>query len=110
MATTNPGYLTRPAAADEGTPVRVLVRTETQLVPGDKSRTYGARVVGMQNLICQHVWQRNHHPWSERAWDHKCEFMIDNLECWFLIDHYGPDPAPDLDPPVLWYTWTGTRL
>jgi hypothetical protein len=41
---------------------------------------------------------------------HGGEFAIDNRPVWFLVDHHGPDPVPIPDPPVVWYTWTGTDL
>ncbi len=91
-------------------------------------------------MICQHVWQRDFDRLRERAWDYKCHFVMDDVECWFLIDHHGPEPSPKLDlspsldsnlplnsgtsldltpslgpsptpdPPVVWYSWTGTEL
>ena len=93
-----------------GKPLRVLVQTKTHLVPGDKSTYYGIRMTDMENRICQHVWKRNHQQGSERMFDHNTNLMIDNLNCWFLVDHHGFDPQPDVDPPVLWYNWTGTEL
>ncbi|EAQ89049.1 predicted protein [Chaetomium globosum CBS 148.51] len=99
-----------PAAADLDKPVRILVQTRTDLVPGDKSTYSLARKDAMENLICQHVWQRNFDDHRERAWAYNCEFAWDSVECWFLVDHHGPDPMPPLDPPVVWYKWTGAEF
>jgi hypothetical protein len=97
-------------AAGHDRPVRILVQTATQLVPGDKSMDFGERVDAMVKAICHHVWQRDYDFLRERQWMHGCEFAIDNRPCWFLIDHHGPDPVPIPDPPVVWYKWTGTDL
>ena len=91
-------------------PVRVLVQTKTHLVPGDKSIIFMRRIDRMVDLICQRVWQRDYDLRRERKWMHGGEFAIDNRPVWFLIDHHGPDPVPIPDPPVVWYTWTGTDL
>ncbi|KAL2126471.1 hypothetical protein VTI74DRAFT_846 [Chaetomium olivicolor] len=91
------------AAAEHDRPVRVLVQTKTHLVPGDKSTEFGERVSAMENMICQHVWQRDYDRHRERAWHYGCKFALENIECWFLVDHHGPDPSPSPDPPVLWY-------
>jgi hypothetical protein len=64
----------------------------------------------MVNLICQHVWQRDFDKFRERDWSYHCYFAVDKVECWFLVDHHGPDPSPPPDPPVVWYRWTGTEL
>lgn len=97
-------------ASDVDSPVRVLVQTQTHHVPGDKSTEYGERYDAMLNLICQHVWQRDFDKFRERHWNYHCHFALDNVECWFLIDHYGPDQSPAPDPPIIWYRWTGTEL
>ncbi|KAK3898756.1 hypothetical protein C8A05DRAFT_47009 [Staphylotrichum tortipilum] len=93
---------------DEDRPVRVLVQTRTHLVPGDKSDQW--RGVKMQDLICQQVWKRDFDKFRERAWNYHCHWAIDNVECWFLVDHHGPDPTLPPDPPVIWYRWTGTEF
>ena len=98
------------AATEDDKPVRVLVQTRTDLVPGDKSAGTIKRIDAMNDLICQHVWQRDFDEFRERGWDYNCEFAWDSVECWFLVDHHGPDPTPPPDPPVVWYTWTGTEL
>ncbi|KAH6641262.1 hypothetical protein F5144DRAFT_463765, partial [Chaetomium tenue] len=91
-------------------PLRVLVQTKTHLVPGDKSTYSPTRMTEMENRICRHVWQRDQQQDSERMFSYNTYLMIDNLDCWFLVDHHGFDPRPDVDPPVLWYKWTGTEL
>ena len=98
------------AAAEQDRPVRVLVQTKTHLVPGDKSTSILVRIHAMNDMICDLVWQRHYDRHRERAWDYKCEFAVDNVECWFLVDHHGPDSSLPPDPPVLWYKWTGTEL
>lgn len=95
---------------DLDTPVRILVQTQTHLVPGNRSTEFGERYGAMVNLICQHVWQRGYDKFRERVWTYHCYFALDDIECWFLIDHHGPDPSPPLEPPIVWYRWTGTEL
>ncbi len=85
----------------DDSPVRVLVQTQTHLVPGDRSAGFGEREDAMVNLICQHVWQRDFDKFRERDWNYHCHFAVDNVECWFLIDHHGPDPSPPPDPVCL---------
>ncbi|KAK3292990.1 uncharacterized protein B0H64DRAFT_403257 [Chaetomium fimeti] len=97
-------------ASDLDSPVRVLVQTQTHLVPGDKTTHFGERYDAMVSLICQHVWQREYDQFRERDWSYHCHFAVDNVECWFLIDHHGPDPTPPPDPPLIWYRWTGTKF
>ncbi|KAK4234786.1 hypothetical protein C8A03DRAFT_46963 [Achaetomium macrosporum] len=96
--------------SDLDSPVRVLVQTQTHLVPGDRSTEFGERYDAMVNLICQHVWQREYDKFRERVWNYHCHFALDNVECWFLVDHHGPDPSPPPDPPIVWYRWTGTEF
>jgi hypothetical protein len=91
-------------------PVRILVQTQTHLVPGDRSTEFGERYDAMVSLICQHVWQRRYDKFRERVWNYHCYFALDNVECWFLIDHHGPDPSPPPEPPIVWYRWTGIEL
>lgn len=95
---------------DHDRPVRILVQTKTHLVPGEKSTGFMQRVDSMVNLICHHVWQRDYDLRRERKWMHGGEFSIDNRPVWFLVDHHGPDAVLVPDPPVVWYTWTGTDL
>ena len=99
-----------PTTAEPDGPVRILVQTRTDLVPGDKSTKSFVRKDAMENLICQHVWQRNFDDYRERRWDYNREFAWDSVECWFLVDHHGPDDIPPPDPPVIWYRWTGKEL
>ena len=88
-----------PAAADNGDnndkdqPVRVLVQTRTHLVPGDKSDQW--REEKMQNLICQQLWKRDFDRFRERARNYHCFWGIDDVECWFLVDHHGPPGAAE---------------
>ncbi|KAH6843404.1 hypothetical protein B0I37DRAFT_346917 [Chaetomium sp. MPI-CAGE-AT-0009] len=96
--------------SDLDNPVRVLVQTQTHLVPGDKSTDFGERYKAMLDLICQHVWQRGYDKFRERDWVYRAHFALDNVECWFLVDHHGPDPSPPQDPPIVWYRWTGSEL
>ena len=100
-----PGTATAAAANDDNDdddrPIRVLVQTRTHLVPGDKWDPL--RREKMQDLICQHVWKRDFDRFRERGWQYKCHWAVDNVECWLLVDHHGPDPTPPPDPPVLWY-------
>lgn len=95
---------------DHNKAVRVLVQTKTHLVPGDKSTDYGERFTRMENLISQHVWQRDYDGHRERTWNYHVELAIDNVECWFLVDHHGLGPVYETAPPVLWYKWTGAEL
>lgn len=95
---------------DDDKPLRVLVHTQTHLVPGNKSTGFDERYQAMRSLICQHVWQREFDKFRERDWWYQCHFSKDNVECWFLVDHHGPDPTPPPDPPIVRYRWTGTEL
>jgi hypothetical protein len=107
---TPPSITATPTAPENDRPVRILVQTRTDLVPGDKSTATHTRKDAMENLICQHVWQRNFDDYRERGWDYNCEFAWDSVECWFLVDHHGPDETLPPDPPVVWYRWTGRKL
>ncbi|KAK3296183.1 uncharacterized protein B0H64DRAFT_397605 [Chaetomium fimeti] len=109
-STTSTKATTTAAATENDRPVRVLVQTRTHLVPGDKSANSMVRTDAMENLICQHVWQRDFDDYQERGWDYNCEFAWDSVECWFLVDHHGPDSTLPPDPPVLWYKWTGKEF
>lgn len=109
-ASTDAGVTSATDAAGHDRPVRILVQTKTHLVPGDKSTDSWERIERMVKLICHLVWQRDFDKLRERKWLYGCEFAFDNRPCWFLIDHHGPDPEPIPDPPVVWYTWTGTDL
>lgn len=90
-------------------PLRVLVQTKTQLVPGDKSTEFRQRFEAMRRMICHHVWGRDFDQFRERFWS-KGEFDLNDRDCWFLVDHC--DPSSELDPnlPLLRYRWTGTEL
>jgi hypothetical protein len=99
-----------PDAANRDRPVRILVQTKTQLVPGDKSDGFDERIKRMVNMICRRVWQRDYDRLRERMWFYRCEFAVDNRPCWFLVDHHGPDPEPIPYPPVVWYRWIGSDL
>ena len=84
-------------------PVRILVQTKTHLVPGDK---YAERIERMQNLICQHHWNRDF-DWDQDRWNlYGADFGFDDRTCYFLMDH----GESHTDPPVLWYSWTGESL
>ncbi|KAH6615994.1 hypothetical protein B0J18DRAFT_484807 [Chaetomium sp. MPI-SDFR-AT-0129] len=89
---------------DHDSPVRVLVQTQTHHVPGDKSTRFGERFDAMLSLICQHVWQREFDKFRERPWDYHCHFALDNVECWFLVDHHGPHPILPADLPIVCIT------
>ncbi|KAL2214247.1 hypothetical protein CC79DRAFT_1363023 [Sarocladium strictum] len=86
-------------------PVRILVQTVTQLVPGND---YAQRVQYMQNLICQHHWNRDFDRNQDRWNVYGHHFSYENRNCYFLIDH-GSRESPK-DPQVLWYKWTGEAL
>ncbi|POR31237.1 Uncharacterized protein TPAR_08559 [Tolypocladium paradoxum] len=86
-------------------PLRILVQTKTNLVPGND---YAERVEFMRNLICQHHWNRDF-DWHQDRWNaYGDEFGYENRSCYFLIDHCHGE-SPD-NPPVLWYKWTGKSL
>jgi hypothetical protein len=86
-------------------PTRILVQTQTHLVPGDD---YGARCFFMLNLICQHHWNRDFVFGEDRWNSYGTQFGYDNLPCYFLVDH--GQSATDHDVPILWYEWTGKSL
>lgn len=98
------------ATAEHDRPVRVLVQTKPHLVPYHGSPDIGGRLNAMWNLICRHVWQRDYDQFRERSWDYRFQAALDDIECWFLVDHHGPDADPPPDPPVSWYIWSGTEL
>jgi hypothetical protein len=86
-------------------PVRILVQTITDLVPGND---YAERVEYMRNLICQQHWNRNF-DWDQDRWNvYGDHFAYEKRNCYFLIDH-GHSESPE-GPPVLWYKWTGKSL
>ena len=86
-------------------PLRILVQTVTNLVPGND---YGERVEYMRNLICQHHWNRDF-DWDQDRWNvYGHHFGLENRNCYFLIDHGHSESSED--PPVLWYKWTGKSL
>lgn len=84
-------------------PVRILVQTVTNLVPGND---YGQRVEYIRNLICQHHWNRDF-DWNKDRWNvYGDQFGYENRKCYFLVDH-GESTE---NPPILWYQWTGKSL
>ncbi|KAL2135215.1 hypothetical protein VTI74DRAFT_9421 [Chaetomium olivicolor] len=100
-----------PPAADNDLvgPVRILVQTRTQFVPG-KDKDYWARIRLMENLICQHVWNCDYDRSRERARHRGCEFAYANRDCWFLVDSLFTSVKPVAEPLILWYKWTGTSF
>ena len=66
-----------PVQEDDG-PLTVLVQTKTHLVPGDKDTEHGVRTDATEKMICQHVLQRDLDRLRERAWHHKCHFVVDD--------------------------------
>ncbi|KAL7915846.1 hypothetical protein GGI35DRAFT_473172 [Trichoderma velutinum] len=84
-------------------PVRILVQTVTNLVPGND---YGQRIDYIRNIICQHHWNRDF-DWNTDRWNsYGDDFGYENRKCAFCIDH-GESTE---DPPILWYKWTGESL
>jgi hypothetical protein len=86
-------------------PKRILVQTETHLVPGDD---YGKRCYFMLDLVCQHHWNRNFVFGEDRWNSYGTQFGYNNRTCYFLVDH--GQSATDDDVPVVWYQWTGESL
>ncbi|KAK4081614.1 uncharacterized protein Triagg1_2355 [Trichoderma aggressivum f. europaeum] len=84
-------------------PVRILVQTVTNLVPGND---YGQRVGYIRNIICQYHWNRDFDASKDRWNSYGDNFGYENRNCYFLIDH-GESTE---DPPILWYKWTGKSL
>ncbi|KAL7919980.1 hypothetical protein ACQKWADRAFT_299819 [Trichoderma austrokoningii] len=84
-------------------PVRVLVQTSTSLVPGDH---YAGKITSMRNLICQRFWNRDFDWDEERFYPYNATFGYENRRCYFLLNH----GHSDIDPPILWYEWTGKSL
>jgi hypothetical protein len=95
----------QPFKEDPEGPKRILVQTQTHLVPGDD---YGARCFFILNLICQHHWNRDFVFGEDRWNQYGAQFGYDRLTCYFLVDH-GQSATND-DVPVLWYQWTGKSL
>ncbi|KAL7919999.1 hypothetical protein ACQKWADRAFT_299862 [Trichoderma austrokoningii] len=84
-------------------PLRILVQTITGLVPGT---SYLGRIESIRNIICQHFWNKDYDKDVHRFHSYNAEFGYPNKRCYFLMD-YGHS---DIDPPILWYEWTGESL
>ncbi|CAH0001000.1 unnamed protein product [Clonostachys byssicola] len=97
----------QPTASASGK-VRILLQTITHLVPGSDR---AEKLDFIDNLICQHLWKRNFDNTQERRYFYHDYFGLDNVECYFLIDHHGHDHTVEEEKvPVLWYKWTGESL
>jgi hypothetical protein len=86
-------------------PQRILVQTETHLVPGDD---YHQRCLFLLDLICQLHWNRDFDPDQDRWSVYGAWFGYVNRPCYFLVDH--GQTLNDDDVPILWYEWTGGSL
>ena len=86
-------------------PKRILVQTNTRLVPGDD---YHRRLLFMLDLTCQHHWNRDYLPDQVRWSVYGCRFGYDNRRCYVLV-HHGQSSNDD-GVPVLWYQWTAESL
>ncbi|RSL72946.1 hypothetical protein CEP53_000948 [Fusarium sp. AF-6] len=88
--------------------VRILLQSATDLVPGSDR---GEKLTFVQNIVCQHHWQRDFDRSQERWYSHGDDFGLKNRKCYFIIDHHGQDHTiEEEEVPVLWYKWTGVSL
>ncbi|KEY71903.1 hypothetical protein S7711_11474 [Stachybotrys chartarum IBT 7711] len=93
---------------DHKAKVRILLQTLTHLVPGEDR---GEKLDFIENLIAQHHWKRDFDRDQERLFLYHDDFGLDNIRCYFLIDHHGYDHTVEEEiVPVLWYKWTGQSL
>ncbi|VUC32224.1 unnamed protein product [Clonostachys rosea] len=85
--------------------VRILLQTIAHLVPGSDREE---KLTFIDNLICRHFWKRDFDRDQERRFFYHDCFGLDNVECFFLVDHHGYDHTVEEEMvPVLWYKWTG---
>ncbi|KAI9164100.1 hypothetical protein HJFPF1_05736 [Paramyrothecium foliicola] len=88
--------------------VRVLLETYTHLVPG---MDRGEKLAFIKNIVCQHYWKRDMDYEQERWYPYRDDFGLENVHCFFLIDHHGHDHTVEEETvPVEWYRWTGETL
>lgn len=91
--------------------IRILVKARTHLVPGHDR---GEQLDFMNNVACQHLWQRDFDREQERWYSYNDTFGLENRTCYFLIDHFGHDHATQDQhmpkPTVLFFEWTGESL
>jgi hypothetical protein len=89
--------------------VRILLQTVTHLVPGNDRE---GKLHFIRNLTARRQWKRLFDWDQERMWPYHDDFGLDNIKCFFLIDHRGHnhDTTDDQQALVLWYRWTGDFL
>lgn len=95
-----------PGPVEATGPIRILVQTETHLVPGD---LYPEKIELMRNIICQHHWNRDYDRHRDRCYVHGGEFGYSHRVCYFLVDS-GSTLSATENPPILWYRWMGDSL
>ena len=86
-------------------PVRILVQTLTDLVPGSDGLDKTMFII---NRICQLHWQCGY-SYKEHRWSaYNDRFAFKNRRCFFLLD--TGKSSNDDDVPILSYEWTGESL
>mgnify|MGYP005988769447 FL=1 len=87
----------------------MFLETVTHLVPGNDR---GEKLQFVQNIVCNHIWQRDFDRDQDRMWPRGDKFGLENRNCYFVIDHHGHDHTieEDITVPVVRYRWTGQFL
>ncbi|KAL4911116.1 hypothetical protein BDW74DRAFT_142470 [Aspergillus multicolor] len=108
---TNPNRPWRPV---HPSPIRILVKTLTHLVPSDgvvtdaKDDLHAEKLISMLNRICKHVWGCPWEPGNHRWYAHgDDEFGYNNRLCFFLVDLGDALNGRDEDVEMRALEWDG---
>lgn len=91
-------------------PVRILVQTQTHLVPGDG---WLGKMGAMKRAVARHVLNADFDKKKDNMIVYNDLFAVPGERCFFLYDHASSpvgDDVADHDIPLLWYRWTGEQL
>lgn len=81
--------------------MRILLQTITHLKLGD---VYGDRITFIQNTLCRHLFKRDFDHAQERLFPFRDDFGLNNVKCFFLLDHHGHDHTTQEEyPPVFFW-------
>lgn len=91
-------------------PVRILVQTQTHLVPGESGTEKEETV---ERSIRKNVLKNKYSKRNDRLYLYNDYFAVPGYHCFFLYDHaLSPvgDDVTDDEIPLLWYRWSGKEL
>ncbi|RDW93706.1 uncharacterized protein DSM5745_01028 [Aspergillus mulundensis] len=98
-------------------PIRILVKTLTHLVPSDgvvpdaEDDLHADKLISMLDRICKHVWGCPYEPGNHRWYAHgDDEFGYNNRLCFFLVDLGTAPEGGDEDVEVRAFEWDGSEF